>query len=147
MTMLLTTTRTRRTAHGVLTALCLALAVVVPRSASAQSSSRARLVARIDSIANAAVKNGPVAALSIAVVKGRDTIVQKGYGYADVENEVRATAQTVYRIGSVTKQFTSAAIMQFVEQGKVGLDDEITKYLPNFPTRGQRILVRHLLNH
>jgi CubicO group peptidase (beta-lactamase class C family) len=113
----------------------------------AQSIPRAQLASRIDSLVTAALRTGPVAALSVAVVKGRDTIVMKGYGYADLENDVVATPQTVYRIGSVTKQFTAAAVMQLVESGKVGLDDELTKYFPGFPTRGERILVRHLLNH
>jgi D-alanyl-D-alanine carboxypeptidase len=100
-----------------------------------------------DSLANAALKSGPVAALSIAVVRGRDTVVMKGYGFADMENDVPATAQTVFRIGSVTKQFTSAAIMRLVEQGTVSLDDDVTKYVPNAPVQGQKVLVRHLLNH
>lgn len=100
-----------------------------------------------DSLANAALKSGPVAALSIAVVRGRDTVVMKGYGFADMENDVPATTQTVFRIGSVTKQFTSAAIMRLVEQGKVSLDDDVTKYVPNAPVQGQKVLVRHLLNH
>jgi D-alanyl-D-alanine carboxypeptidase len=100
-----------------------------------------------DSLANAALKSGPVAALSIAVVRGRDTVVMKGYGFADMENDVPATAQTVFRIGSVTKQFTSAAIMRLVEQGKVSLDDDVTRYVPNAPVQGQKVLVRHLLNH
>ena len=113
----------------------------------AQAPARATVVRQIDSLATAALRNGPVAALSIAVVKGRDTLVMKGYGLADLENDVPATAETVYRIGSITKQFTSSAVMQLVEQGKVGLDDDITKYFPGYPTHGQRILVRHLLNH
>jgi CubicO group peptidase (beta-lactamase class C family) len=116
-------------------------------AAHAQSPSRAKLVTQIDSLATAALRNGPVAGLSIAVVKGRDTIVMKGYGLADVENDIPATVETVYRIGSITKQFTSAAVMQLVEQGKASLDDDITKYFPGFPTHGQRILVRHLMNH
>src|SRR5438094_2331680 len=122
-------------------------AILGATTSAAQGPSRAVAVRQIDSLATAALRNGPVAALSVAVVKGRDTLVMKGYGFADVENEVPATAETVYRIGSITKQFTSAAVMQLVEQGKVGLDDEITKYFPGFPTHGQRILVRHLLNH
>lgn len=119
----------------------------VATQVEAQKPSRATLVSQIDSLATAALRNGPVAGLSVAVVKGRDTLVMKGFGFADLENDVPATAQTVYRIGSITKQFTSAAVMQLVEQGKVGLDDDITKYFPNFPTHGQHILVRHLLNH
>jgi CubicO group peptidase (beta-lactamase class C family) len=100
-----------------------------------------------DSIADAFIKRGRVAAMSIAVIRGRDTLVMKGYGMADLENDVPATAQTVYRIGSVTKQFTSVAVMQLVEQRKLSLDDDITKYVPNAPTHGRKILVRHLLNH
>ena len=100
-----------------------------------------------DSIVDAILRRGRVAAMSIAVVRGHDTLVMKGYGTADWENDVPATAQTVYRIGSVTKQFTSVAVMQLVEQGKLSLDDELTKYVPNAPTHGRRILVRYLLNH
>src|SRR5437764_7103602 len=74
----------------------------------AQAPARATIVRQIDSLATAALRNGPVAALSIAVVKGRDTLVMKGYGLADLENDVPATAETVYRIGSITKQFTTA---------------------------------------
>ena len=127
--------------------LSMTIATAVAHPSRAQTPGRAKLVMQIDSLATAALRNGPVAGLSIGVVKGRDTIVMKGYGLADVENDVPATAETVYRIGSITKQFTSAAMMQLVEQGKVSLDDEITKYFPNFPTHGQRILVRHLMNH
>ena len=121
--------------------------------AAGQSSRAGRAVPRdvvakaTDSIADAILRRGRVAAMSIAVARGHDTLVMKGYGMADLENDVPATAQTVYRIGSVTKQFTSVAIMQLVEQGKLSLDDELTKYVPNAPTHGRRILVRHLLNH
>ena len=124
-----------------------AVFLTVSSLAEAQKPSRAALVSQIDSLATAALRNGPVAGLSVAVVKGQDTLVMKGYGLADVENDVPATASTVYRIGSITKQFTSAAVMQLVEQGKISLDDDITKYFPSFPTHGQHILVRHLLNH
>lgn len=108
---------------------------------------RTRTVARLDSIATAVIERGESAGLAVAVVRGRDTLLFKGYGQSDVENRVPVTPNTVFRVGSVTKQFTSAAIMQLVEQGKVGLDDVSTKYLPNFPTHGRRVLVRHLLNH
>jgi CubicO group peptidase (beta-lactamase class C family) len=130
-----------------------ALALASASIAGAQAPPGGRLVPRdivaraTDSIADAILRRGRVAAMSIAVVRGSDTVVMKGYGLADVENDVAATAQTVYRIGSVTKQFTSVAIMQLVEQGKLSLDDDLTKYVPNAPTHGRRILIRHLLNH
>ena len=130
----------------------LALAVVLPTVGAAQSARGPRVASDViaratDSIATAATRAGNVAALSIAVVRGADTIVMKGYGMANLENDIPATAQTVYRIGSVTKQFTSVAIMRLVERGKLSLDDEVTKYVPNAPTHGRRILVRHLMNH
>ncbi len=108
---------------------------------------RTRVVARLDSIAAAVIERGESAGMAVAVVRGRDTLLFKGYGQSDIENRVPVTAGTVFRIGSVTKQFTSAAIMQLVEHGTVGLDDVSTKYLPRFPTHGRRVLVRHLLNH
>ena len=116
-------------------------------AAPAAAQSRSELVARLDSIASAPVKAVNQAGLAVAVVKGRDTLLMRGYGFADLENQVPVTPQTVFRIGSITKQFTSSAVMQLVEQGKIGLDDDITKYLPNIPTHGRRVLVRHLLNH
>src|SRR5262245_4820127 len=115
-------------------------------SAQVSPQSRDPMNRRIDSLVNDALQR-PVAAMSVAVIKGRDTLVMKGYGLADIENDVAATPLTVYRIGSITKQFTSAAVMQLVEAGKIGLDDDITKYLPNAPTHGRKILVRHLLSH
>jgi len=109
--------------------------------------SREVIARAADSLAESAVRSGNVAALTIAVVRGRDTLVSKGYGMADIENDVAATAQTVYRIGSVTKQFTSVTIMRLIEQGKLSLDDDVTKFVPNAPTHGRKVLVRHLLNH
>jgi CubicO group peptidase (beta-lactamase class C family) len=108
---------------------------------------RARVVATIDSLAAAFLADGPAAGVSVAVVKGRDTVLMKGYGFADLENEVRAGPQTVYRIGSITKQFTSAAIMRLVEQGKLALDDTLGKMLPGVASSWQGVTLRRLLNH
>ena len=119
----------------------------VSSAASAQPASRTALIARIDSIASAPVKSGAVAGIAVAVVKGRDTLLLKGYGYADVENQVPVTPTTVFRIGSLTKQFTSAAVMQLVEKKTIGLDDNMNTYIPNFPTHGRTIPIRYLLNH
>jgi D-alanyl-D-alanine carboxypeptidase len=108
---------------------------------------RARLVRIIDSLATAALRNQPIAGLSLAVVHGRDTVALRGYGYADLENDVPATAETVYRIGSITKQFTAAAVMQLVEQGRIGLDDSLGTHLPTVPAAWRPVTVRQLLNH
>ena len=122
------------------------IALVASSLAGAQRPSRATLVQRLDSIASAPVTRGEVAGIAVAVVSGRDTLLMKGYGYADLENKLAVTPQTVFRIGSLTKQFTSAAVMQLVEQRKIRLDDDLTKYI-TFPTHGRQILIRHLLNH
>ena len=128
--------------------LALTLCVLGPSGAAeAQRPSRAALQRTVDSLATTALKDGPVAGMSVAVVRGRDTIVMKGYGFADVENDVPATAQTVYRIGSITKQFTSAAVMQLIEQNKLSLDDTVGKFLTTLPSAWRGVPIRLLLNH
>ena len=126
--------------------LALALAVL-PAAGRAQLPDRGVVAARVDSIARAAVASGRVPGLSIAVVRGSDTLVMAGWGLADVENGVRAGAQTVYRIGSITKQFTAALVLMAEREGRLRLDDSVQQYVPAFPTPGGRVTIRHLLNH
>ena len=103
---------------------------------------------RIDSLAHAFVRGGQSPGVTVAVVRaGRDTLLLRGYGLADVENDVPATAQTVYRVGSVTKQFTAAAVMRFVERGRLSLDDTLGALLPGLPAAWRPVRVRQLLNH
>ena len=125
----------------------IAAVIVLPVSLSAQGLPPVAAVARIaDSLAQAfIVHESP--SVAIALVRGRDTITLKAWGKADLEQEVAATPRSVYRIGSVTKQFTSAAVMQLVEQGKVKLDDSIARYLPTLPVAWRPVTVRQLLNH
>jgi CubicO group peptidase (beta-lactamase class C family) len=121
--------------------------VMLALPAGAQRPARAALQRTVDSLVAAALSEGPVAGISVALVRGSDSVVMKGYGFADIENDVPATAQTVYRIGSVTKQFTSAAVMQLVEQGRLSLDDSIGKHLPTVPAGWRGVPIRQLLNH
>jgi CubicO group peptidase (beta-lactamase class C family) len=72
-------------------------------------------------------------------------VLAEGYGFADLENAVPATPQTVYPIGSLSKQFTAAAIMKLVEQDRVRLDDALTMYLPEFEDNAPPTLIRHLM--
>ncbi len=132
-----------RTPHLLLAGVVVLTPVVLP----AQTRSRAEMVRAIDSLASAPIQRGQIAGMSVAVVKGRDTILIKGYGSADLELDVPTPANAVYEIGSVTKQFTTAALLQLVEQGKLSLDDDITKYLPNYPSRGNPISIRRILDH
>ena len=116
-------------------------------SAPAKSGDRQALVAKIDSIISQPITAGKVAGASIAIVKGKDTIAVQGFGKANIELDVPTMAHATYEIGSVTKQFTAAALLQLVEQGKVNLDEDITKYLPGYNSQGHKIPVRRLLDH
>ena len=115
--------------------------------ADGQSPSYALERKRIDSLITAEVANTPIAGISVAVVKGRDTIAMRAWGFADLENDVAATPAHVFRIGSVTKQFTSAAIMQLVEKGRLSLDDTLGALLLNMPAAWRKVTLRQLLNH
>jgi len=84
---------------------------------------------------------------SLAIVRDGHIIKAQGYGFANLELKAPATKKTVYEIGSNTKQFTAAAIMMLVEEGKVALEDSITKYFPEAPQGWRNITIRHLLTH
>ena len=101
----------------------------------------------VDSIVEAAMADGRAAGMSVAVAREGRILVDRTYGHADLELDVPTPPDGVYEIGSVTKQFTSAAILQLQEQGKVDLDADLTTYLPEYPTQGRRIPVRRLLDH
>ena len=89
--------------------------------------------------------DGPGAAVLVAQ-KGR-IIYHKAFGMANLELGVPLRPDHVFRIGSVSKQFTAAAILQLMEQGKLSLDDDLTRFIPDYPTMGKKITVEHLLTH
>jgi D-alanyl-D-alanine carboxypeptidase len=124
------------------------LAVILSASPGvAQAPDRARLVATLDSLARAHVADTLVAGAAVAVVHRGDTLLLKGYGMADLEWDVPMADDAVFEIGSMTKQFTAAAVLQLVEQGKLELDADLTTYLPDYDTQGRRIQLRRLLDH
>jgi D-alanyl-D-alanine carboxypeptidase len=89
----------------------------------------------------------PVASVSVAIARGDRIVLSKAYGSAVREKGQSATSTTVYRIGSVTKQFTAALVLQQVESGRLSLDDPLRKWLPDYPSEGAQITIRHLLAH
>ena len=89
--------------------------------------------------------NEPGAA--VIVVKDGKVVFRKGYGMANLELGVPVEPDMVFRLGSITKQFTAVAILMLVEQGKLSLDDDLTKFLPDYPTKGQKITITNLLTH
>lgn len=91
--------------------------------------------------------DGHVPGASLLVLKDGEPIVRKAYGYADLQHGVKATPQTNYRLASISKQFTAAAILLLAEDGKLGVDDPVRKWLPSLPAATDDIRIRHLLSH
>jgi CubicO group peptidase (beta-lactamase class C family) len=85
--------------------------------------------------------------VAVAVVKDGEPVHLKGYGLANLEWKCPIRTDTVFRLASITKQFTATAILLLERQGKLHLDDSVTRYLPDYPTHGRTITITHLLNH
>ena len=85
--------------------------------------------------------------LSLAVLRNGKVIKIKGYGYADLELRSPAAPDTVYGIGSITKQFTAAAVLLLVQEGRINLEDSISKYIAGVPETWKNITIRNLLTH
>jgi CubicO group peptidase (beta-lactamase class C family) len=85
--------------------------------------------------------------MSVAIVVDGRIAWAQGFGLADVENEVEARADTVYRIASISKPISATAVLQLMEKGRLAIDDPVTKHVPSFPDRGLGITLRHLLTH
>lgn len=81
---------------------------------------------------------------AVLIAQGDDIVLEKGYGYANLEHGVKNTPQTVFRIASITKQFTAAAILKLAEEGKLTLDDRLELYFPDYP-QAHRLTIHHLL--
>ena len=101
----------------------------------------------LDSFVETQMRTDQVPGVAVAVLQNGEIVVAKGYGEANVEHDVPVTADTIFQSGSVGKMFTAVAVMRQVEQGKMGLDDPISKYLPDAPASWQAITVRKLLTH
>jgi CubicO group peptidase (beta-lactamase class C family) len=90
---------------------------------------------------------GAAPGASLLVIRDGEPLVRRGYGLASMEEGVAATPRTNYRLASVTKQFTAAAILLLVEEGRVRLDDRARTWLPTLPPATDAITIRHLLTH
>ena len=101
----------------------------------------------LDSIARQAVAQSHVVGASVLVAKGDQILLLKGYGVSDIGLEAPSRADSVYHIVGPMLPFTGVAAMQLVERGEISLDDDIAKYLPEFPTQGHHVTIRELLSH
>jgi CubicO group peptidase (beta-lactamase class C family) len=84
---------------------------------------------------------------AMGIIKDGEIVYARGYGMANLEHNVPITPETVFRIGSTSKQFTAACVAILSLQGKLSLDDDIRKYLPELPSYDKPIIVRHLIHH
>ena len=101
----------------------------------------------VDDIVRASMQAEGVPGVSIAIVRKGNIIKATGYGVANLELNVPVTSQSAFEIGSITKQFTAAALMLLAEDGKITLDDPITKYFPQTAQYWNAVTIRHLLTH
>jgi D-alanyl-D-alanine carboxypeptidase len=126
----------------VATVIAAPLALHVPAFAADNAS----IAAAIDKEVAAAVAAGESPGLQVAVFKDGKPVLVKGYGLASIELKVPVTNDSIFRIGSVTKQFTAAVLLQLQEEGKLSLDDKLAKYYPDFP-RAADITLQQMLHH
>lgn len=118
-------------------------------SAAAQRSTITRdaFRPRADSLVFTYLAESRAPSASFAVIRGNDTLAYGAHGLANVDAWRAPTATTIYEMGSITKQFTAAAIMKLVDQGRAKLDDDLSKFVPQFPLQGRKVSIRQLLNH
>jgi CubicO group peptidase (beta-lactamase class C family) len=138
----------RRFRIAITAALSAALPLARGAAQSAQRPSKAAVAARVDSMARAYMAEKGPASMSVAITRGSDTLVLRAWGLADVAANRPATAATVYKIGSVSKQFTAVLLLKQVERGRLALTDSIGRHL----TTGLRpewrsLTIEQLLNH
>lgn len=101
----------------------------------------------VDTYIQAEMTKRQIPGLALVVIRDGEVVKMQGYGFANLEHDVPVTPDTVFELASVTKQFTAAAVMRLVEEGKVGLRDPIRRYVPDAPDTWKDITVRHLLTH
>jgi CubicO group peptidase (beta-lactamase class C family) len=121
--------------------------VLAAASGQVEGNGNGALSARVDSAVEAQQKAQKIPGVSLAVCRDGKIIKATGYGLANVELDVPMTPETVLQTGSVGKQFTSTAVMMLFEEGKLGLDDKIARYLPESPAAWKDVTIRELLTH
>ena len=127
-----------------LKAICVALLPLLAAPAFAQTDKA--MEARVDAAVTRLMDEKRTAGAEVGVMRDGKMILSKGYGLANIELGVPVKPDTVFRIGSITKQFTAAAILMLAEEKKIAVDDKLSKYFPDFP-RADDVTLRMMLNH
>jgi CubicO group peptidase (beta-lactamase class C family) len=125
---------------------CLALAAVLAAIETRAQSTKTPSEEKIDGIFSA-VTSPDAPGLAVLVRQNGKTVFERGYGVRDLRTKEKIDARTNFRLASFTKQFTAMAIMLLVHDGKIGYEDKLTKFFPDFPAYGKDITIRNLLNH
>src|ERR1022692_1331334 len=128
---------------------CTLLAAILPATAALAQTVNTidpALRQRVDRIAGQVLEQTGVPSASVAVVKGGKLVYTQAYGKARLESPIAATPEMRYSIGSISKQFTAAAILLLQEDGKLSIDDAVGKYVPGL-TRGNEVTIRQILSH
>jgi D-alanyl-D-alanine carboxypeptidase len=102
---------------------------------------------KVDDFVKDEMEKREIPGLSLKIIRDGKEIKTAAYGFANLELKVRAKPETVFEIGSITKQFTAAGILSLAQEGKLSVDDKISKFLPQTPPAWTNITVRHLLTH
>lgn len=124
--------------------LCLAILALLASGALAQAPSQSDAVAKL---VTAEMEKQKIPGLALLVARDGKTIRAQGFGFANLEHRVPVKPETIFQSGSVGKQFAATALMMLVEEGKISLDDSITKYLDDAPAAWKPITIRQLLSH
>ena len=122
--------------------LAVLLAALLPAIASAQDPAPAKIDAVFSRFDH---RDSPGCIL--AVTRAGKLVYEKAYGMADLERDVPITPASIFHVASISKQFTAMAVLLLEQQGKLSIDDDVRKYIPELPEYGKRITVRHLLGH
>lgn len=131
----------------VLPVLLVGLAGSAPAAAQELQVDLDRLEHVADSVALHHIASDVTPGMTVAVARDGEILFQEGYGVADAEMGVAATPATVYRIGSITKQFTAAAVMELVDRGRLSVSDSIGRFFDEVPPDKRGITIHHLLTH
>ncbi|MDT0627945.1 serine hydrolase [Alteromonas sp. W364] len=125
---------------------CNATGLTNESEAGGDVSASTSLSIKFDALLSEQYQSDQPGAAALVAIDG-EVVYEKGFGLANIELNVPIKPEMVFEIGSITKQFTAVAILMLVEEGKLSLDDEITKFLPHYPTKGHTITLHHLLTH
>src|ERR1700749_266596 len=103
-------------------------------------------MALVDAMAKKTLER-PVLGISIALANNDRVVFARGYGFADVARSVPGTSETGFHVASISKNIEAGMLLQLTDQGKLSLDDEVTRFIPDAPVHGKHVTVRQLVNH